>query len=424
MSIDVLCSMLQAGSTLGLKTLVDLLLAKLINLTLQHGLCKYTPLILVLVGRDRIAGHSTLKEGHKFVRLGLRLQQVIPHAAEVKGALLTESCMAIGCVEPLSKAMYHGLDAYKASMADGDTNNAFYGVSVYLWSFFYSGLPFSPLMDDVEMFTMQMLEYKHTRWFFNTIPIFQLLLCLSGQEEDNHDITTGKAVQMNDMSEKKNLEDSTGEILHFYGLQLAVYMDDQEKALNYYEQLKDIDIGLGKATSAYHVRLFFFALVCIHAYRQHHKGRFKIEAKKYIATIRELVDGGAINLPHKLFLLDAEMASLSGKDPQDILRKYEKSTFAASRAGFLQDGALSHFLCAQYCFRLGDASSAGTYLVQAHSQYCSWGAFGVAACIKQKHGDLLPAADGDRQRFAGSGYHSRPQFRDSFSKMHKSLSRA
>jgi hypothetical protein len=172
------------------------------------------------------------------------------------------------------------------------------------------------------------------------------------------------------------------------------------------------------------VSLFFFALVCIQAFRKSQKGRFKSEAKKYMGMIRELVDGGAINLPHKLFLLEAEWASLTMKDDQqEILRMYEKASFSASRAGFLQDGALSNILCAQHCLRQGNGSSAGTYLVQSYSLYSSWGAYAVAARIKQEHGDHFPAGD-DKPHFEGSTYRSRTQFQQSFSKMHKSLSRA
>lgn len=426
MAIEILCSMVQPGCTLRLKNFVSLVLAKLVQLTLQHGLCKYSPLILVLVGRDRIAAHNALKEGHKFAQLGISLQQVIPLAAEVQGTVLTEACMVAGCVEPLSKAMYIGLDAYKASMADGDTNNAFHGVSVYIWSFFYSGLPFSPLLEDVEKFATQMLEYQHTRWFYNTTPIFQLLLCLSGQEDDNQDIMRGKAVEMNSLIESKSHEYPTAAILHFYGLQLATYMGDSAKALDFYEKLKDVDLGLGKASSAYHVRLFFFALVCLQAYRQNHKLRFKIEAKKYIEIIRELVDLGAINLPQKLMLLEAEWecSANNGKEQTvESLRMFEKAAFAASRAGFLQDGALANFLCGQHAMRQGDDVSAGNYLMQSHSLYESWGANAVAAEVKVKFGHLFPESD-NKPAFKGSGFRSRPQFSQSFSKMHRSLSRA
>lgn len=421
--IDILCTLLQSGKSLGRIFFVCYTLAKLVQLTLRHGICKFTPLILVFVGQDLIASGNDLKGGHRFLQMGLTFQNRIESADTERGSLLTQSCMAIGCVEPLSKSMYLGLDAYKVSVADGDMGNAFHGASVYLWSFFYSGLPFKPLLEDVEKFAMQMLEYKQTRYFFYTTPIFQLLLCLSGQEENNHDISKGKAIEMNDLVESKSQYAAAAETLMAYGMQLAVYMGDDEKALEYYERLKDINMGIGKATAAYHVRLFFFGIICVQNFRQSRKNRFKSEAKKYTDTLRELVDGGAINLPHKLVLLEAELASLTSKDFKEIIRKYEKSIFAASRAGFLQDAGLANYLCAQFCLREGNEHSAETYLIQAASLYSSWGAVAVVNTIKERYSSIFPEVD-TQPRHNGSGFRSRTNFRASFALMHKSLSKA
>ena len=143
--IDLMCDLCLSGNTLGMGTFVCFTLARLVQLTLKHGMCKFTPFIFVLVGQDVIASFNDLKEGYRYLQVGLLCQSVI-EAAEEKGRLLTQSCMALGCVEPISKCMYLGLDAYKASMEVGDMHIAFHGASVYLWSFYYSGLPFGPLL--------------------------------------------------------------------------------------------------------------------------------------------------------------------------------------------------------------------------------------------------------------------------------------
>ena len=422
-SIDLLCTLLESGQSLKRSNFICYTLAKLVQLTLRHGVCIFTPLIFVLVGQDCIGRFNDLKGGHRFVQVGLRFHQTLEAANEGSGRLLAHACMAVGCVQPLSKSMYLALDAYKAGIAEGDMGSAFHGASVYLWSFFYSGLPFKPLLEDVEKFAMQMLEYKQTRLFVQTTPIFQVLLCLSGQEDDNSDITMGRAIAMNKEVKLEGLFDEGGERLQSYGMQLAVYMQDEEKAAEYYELLKEENSALEKASTAYHVRLFFFGLICIQNYRHSRKFWFRNEAKRYIDTLRELVNGGGINLPHKVLLLEAEFASLSPKDTSEVIRTYEKSSFAASRAGFLQDGALSNQLCADFCLREGKEDSAGTYLRQAHSLYTSWGAVAVADRIKQKHSHLFPEAENHPQS-PGTSFRSRPHFRPSLALMHKSLSRA
>ena len=226
--------------------------------------------------------------------------------------------------------------------------------------------------------------------------------------------------------ESANQEDTGKELLQSYGMQLAFYMGNIELATEYYEAIKDVAQGVAKATIAYHTRVFFFALVCVENFRLKGKSRFKNEAKKYMDTLRELVEGGAINLVHKVQLLDAEYTSIAGKDQNEVIPKYEKAIVSASRAGFLQDAALGNFLCAQCCVRNEDEISAEPHAIKSFELYSTWGAVAVAQSVENRHPLLF--ADGKSKDFlakqTNSGFRSRTHFRESFALMHKSLSRA
>jgi predicted ATPase len=129
--------------------------ARMVQMTLKHGLSKFTPLVFVLVGQGFIAINNDLREGKRMIQLGFQIENVVGVAA--KGRVLNQACMALGCVQAISQCMYLALDGYKACMELGDIQNAFHGVRVYLWSFYYSGLPFEPLIDDIGKFALQML---------------------------------------------------------------------------------------------------------------------------------------------------------------------------------------------------------------------------------------------------------------------------
>lgn len=255
------------------------------------------------------------------------------------------------------------------------------------------------------------------------IPLFQLLLCLSGREEDPSDIQSGKAIEMLSLVPGGESAILGKESLMSYGMQLSVYMGDFERATKYYEQLKDANMGIMKASCIYHARLFFFSLICLENFRTHRRSRFKNEAKKHIGIIRELVESGAINLVHKLQLLDAEFSSVTSKDTDEVLRKYEKAIVSGSRSGFLQDGALSNFLCAMFCLRNpGKVSAADSYIERAYELYKTWGARAVAKSVKERHPDFFPEAEPVDLNRGDSLFRSRAQFRESFALMHKSLS--
>jgi hypothetical protein len=255
-----------------------------------------------------------------------------------------------------------------------------------------------------------------------------MLLCLSGKSEDPSNLEKGQAIEMNKLIPNRKPNDLERETLLACGMQLSFYMGNIEKATDCYEKLKDVNVGMNKATVLYHMRLFFFVLVCIENFRISQKGRFKTEAKKHMDTLRKLVENGAINVVHKLQLLDAEFSSLTSKDTNEavneLLRKYEKAVVSATRAGFLQDGALSNYLCAKFCLRQeSKEAAADNYFMQSCELYTTWGALAVAMSVKQQHLSEYPEPPSYTVR-TDSGFRSRTHFRASFAEMHKSLSTA
>lgn len=417
--IEILTDIIFAATPFRKNNLISFALSKLIQLTLKLGSCKFTPVIFVLTGQEIIAHLNDLQEGNRYIQVGLRLPQIVD-ASEAKGRLLALACMVLSCVQPLSQCMYLGLDAYNAGMADGDIQHAFLGASMYLRSFLNSGLPFGPLLEDAEKFILQMLDYQQIMGFVLTVPIFQYLLCLSGKDDSPEDITQGKAIEMIQMLDNEKHVNLATETMLLYGMQLSYYMGKMKDATSAYEKLKDIDLGMAKASISYQVQIFFFGLICVESFRQTSRGIYKAEAKKYLELLREMVTGGAINLPHKVQLLEAEVSSLTIRDTKEIFQKYETAIVRASRAGFLQDSALSSLLYARMYIQHGDEESAKVHLNTSINLFREWGAVSVADSIIRRHTSLLPDVKG-MPNTKSSGVRSRKHFREGFSRMHKSL---
>ncbi|KAL3929993.1 MAG: hypothetical protein SGBAC_011965 [Bacillariaceae sp.] len=399
--------------------------ARMVQMTLKHGLSKFTPLIFILVGLDFIAYGNDLKEGNRFIQLGFQIQDNVEVA--LRGRVLTQACMALGCVQPISRCMYLALDGYKASMELGDIQNAFHGARVYLWSFYYSGLPFEPLIDDIERFALQMLDYKQFYLFHMVTPMYQLLLNLQGQSKDPTNIEEGKAIELAGKVPSENEHDNCWEFIRSYGMELAFYMGDLEKATTYYNAIKNLHIGYRKATLLFHSRVFFYGLISIENYRKNKKVQTKNDAKKYTGFLKNLVEQGAVNVNHKFQILQAGLMSLAPKDSSKCIRKYERAIVLASRTGFLQDSALGNYLCAQFCLSQPDhVDSADRFIQEAYKQYLSWGATEVADSVKRRHPEYFPKEEaGSRQRQRKSGgLRSRRHFRGSIAHMHTSLATA
>jgi hypothetical protein len=259
-------------------------------------------------------------------------------------------------------------------------------------------------------------------------PLYQLLLNLRGKSHNPSDIETGHAIELAGPVPNESEHDRCWEFIRAYGMELAFFLGDLDKATKYYEALKDLGIGFNKASLMYHTRVYFFALICIENYRINKKVYFKNEAKKYTDYIRVLAEQGAANLQHKFQILQAALLSLAPKDNSEVIRKYDKAIALASRTGFLQDSALANYLCAQFCLSQPEyVSSADRFLHLAYEQYMAWGASEVAMTIQKRHMDLFPeekSQEVQSRLTGGGGLRSRTHFRPMLAHMHKSLSTA
>jgi hypothetical protein len=258
-------------------------------------------------------------------------------------------------------------------------------------------------------------------------PMYQLLLNLQGQSNDPTNIEVGKAIELAGTVPTENEHDVCWEFIRAYGMELAFYLGDLEKATNYYNEIKNLHIGYLKATLLFHSRVFFYALISIENYRKTKKVHTKNDAKKYTGFLKNLVEQGAVNVNHKFQLLQSGLMSLAPKDPSKVVRKYERAIALASRTGFLQDSALGNYMCAQFCLSQPElVDSADRFIQEAYKQYQCWGATEVAESVKRRHPEYFPKEEPGtktRQRKSG-GLRSRRHFRGSIAHMHTSLATA
>lgn len=202
------------------------------------------------------------------------------------------------------------------------------------------------------------------------------------------------------------------------------------------DRLSAVKPGIMKASFWCTSRRFYFALIAIANYRLAHRRKDKIEAEKQIKFFRIVVKEGAINLVHKLQLLEAEMMTLTktpattSKGLDSIFDKYEEAIVSATRSGFLQDAALANYLCFQFIISKNvRVHLAEMYLKRSHEFWVSWGAVAVAESLTQRHARIFESCSlrdsiADSARMSGSsraGFRSRPRFDAKLASQHKEL---
>mmetsp|Transcript_27823 Transcript_27823/g.67361 ORF Transcript_27823/g.67361 Transcript_27823/m.67361 type:complete len:1915 (+) Transcript_27823:417-6161(+) len=392
-AVEVICELLQSSIHLSRGEWFIMALVPLATLLMEHGSTKFTALVLTFLAQERMVAQNDLKTGLRYIELALQMEM----DPEVKCRVLLHVCMGLSCIQPASKCMYLALDGFEQGMAVGDIATAFNSAEWYLLSFYYSGLPLDSLLEDAERFVEQMEDYKQSSTLSAVVPLQHMLLCLSG--EMNHSAGVLEAEEyIKGLPLSDEIRMNGFDAIKSYSLQRHLFVGDIQNATPYYEELKDRPMGIVEASVLYQTRIFYFALICFANQRKKDNALFKTRGKAYMDTIRHLVvGGGAANLAHKILLLEAEYATTnqSNLDQDSILKKYEQAIVAASRAGYLQDGAISSVFCALYCMKeLKSHEDAKFHMARARDMYSAWGAHAIAQRLSKRYPQYFDNIDG------------------------------
>lgn len=275
-----------------------------ITYSLNHGISELSPEAFVLFGGFMISMLGSLAEGYRMGELALKLSDKVDSTnvdARVVNFVyvLTKPWQMV----PLSQCVDPIFIAYEAAMKMGDAFNAYMAVTKYALLRYLSSLALRPLVRDLEKFSNQMLQYGQKLQFFASLRLLQCVLISSGTTDDPIDMSRGRAI---DRQYVLGNENGVGHQACWSStMQLGFYMGDFELTSEMSTNLQAIELGFMKAHVLNQMRVFFFGLIAIKNASLTGKRRYRVEARRHIATMHRWVSQRAANLVHKLLILVA-----------------------------------------------------------------------------------------------------------------------
>ena len=390
-AVKVMNTMAIPLQVMKLHILAILVACRAVEICMAHGICKDSAEAFALFGIYCIAERDWLAEGYRLGELALEMSQKVdstridPNVASFV-YLMTKPWQ----LTPMSQCVNPMFDCHVEAMKREDPFMAFMIVNHYFALCFYSSLGLRPLLNDIERFSAQMLDYGQKLIFLQILPVWQCVLNLSGKSCNVLDVENGAA---RDRQHEVGNKNGVGrEACWSYLMQLAVYMEDLDVASDMADKLKPINIGITKAHVFYPARIFFFGLIAIanaRATTSWKKRKCRLDAAKYIAQMRSWINKKAANHVHKLLILEAEYACLLGKNEHFLQSKYDLAISTARKSGYIQDAALAAQLAAKALHGIDESRDyCSLYLTQAHEFWQLWGAHAVASKLAQDHPEL------------------------------------
>ncbi|KAI2506493.1 histidine kinase [Fragilaria crotonensis] len=183
--MKVLNLMTVAVIELGLVHLSAMTLHKAVLLSLTQGLSDSSPGAFVLLGAYLISEKGMLPEGYRMGQLAINMSQELDMStADGFVAHWVHGMTGLWQRTTLAERLPPLLQGHVTALKNGDPCAAFMSINQYITISFFSSTNLCYLMEDMEKYSILMLEYGQKSIFLQILPLWQCILNLSGRSQD------------------------------------------------------------------------------------------------------------------------------------------------------------------------------------------------------------------------------------------------
>ncbi|MEG4231892.1 AAA family ATPase [Microcoleus sp. Pol11C3] len=286
-------------------------------------------------------------------------------------------------VRPIKTTAKINSEGYKVGLQSGNLQWTGYNRMFQTITYFFQGMNLNNLLENIGN-SLHFCRQTKNLWAVDIIVANKLvILNLIGEEDE--------------VSEKEHLENfndrkSMAALCEFYVLKsLNYYLDEQYgEALEASDATADIiDYLMGHISSAhYH---FYRALILTALYPSVSESEQKDywrQLESHREQMRIWADNCSESFAHKLWLVAAEMARISGQD-LEAMDLYDRAIVSAREYDFIQNQALAAELAAKFWLGKDKEEFSQLYLKKAHYAYRHWGAKRKVEKLEKQYPQLV-----------------------------------
>ncbi len=358
-------------------------LAKIVELTLQHGSTPASAYGLAWFGVFIASLYSAYEDGFAYGQAALKLVERHRYQAERTAALVAMDQVS-PWTQPLSYALTHAREAVAAGYVMGDLGMACYACNHIVSDLLVMGVPLGLVEKEIEhgLALTRQIQYKDIEIIIDSQKQHVLSLIDSYTKHDYR-----RNYYMVTRDNQIHVEsDSSPTIFwtHLYAGMTATFYRDFDDASSRLATADDLSWSTPAHINVCDCNLFSVLAAA------HDSGASAnpLGAADKISVKREkFVQWSALNpatFRNKLLLVEAELARLRGNGLL-ALKCYEQSASAAAAGGFIHEQALAHEFAGMLCEANGLQLSGHQHLRSAHDCYRRWGAVGKVRHLEALH---------------------------------------
>ncbi|WP_437730421.1 trifunctional serine/threonine-protein kinase/ATP-binding protein/sensor histidine kinase [Sorangium sp. So ce1335] len=363
------------------------------NISLKHGHSEvsawgYLIYAIVLIELGRYA------EAYEFGRLAMDLNEKMSGAVVSSKVKSSFAIFIAPYREPLRLSFSYLSQAHRDGIEAGDFQFASYSLFHGVTNRLSHGVELAAISEEIE----RCLPFlQRTRDVMSNLIVTssrQMIANLRGCTQGHHTLSDGAfdEAEFDALISAPNHEFMAA-FYHIQRAQLAFLYEDHERALALIALAEPLRPYLANMWMSTEVP-FYACLIMLALYptaTADDQARHAREIERHAADIAVWADSCPGNFRHKLLLISAEHARVSGDDAT-AMDLYEEAMQAAHESEFLHHEALANELAARFHLARGRRKIARVYMADALHGYARWGAEAKVAQLREKYAEIAPRA--------------------------------
>ncbi|MCP4756955.1 MAG: PAS domain S-box protein, partial [Proteobacteria bacterium] len=368
---------------------------KAFNLTLQHGKCEYTPLVLLNYAINEVVELRGYRRAYEFGRLAMELSDRYDNIQVGNEIYLRYYTFIHHWKRPLTEKLGYLYRIFDTAVEIGS---------------FFTGLTASRIIVGTETNCGKNLEQ-----IYRNFKKRHAVLKTINPPEDWDDMINGQQLRLllglteskttfddENFNEEEFLKSNTDDEIAFKAyyyakLRCAYILEDRERWIDYADKALETLPLFHSGVSVYPEGLFFACLTFLAECST--AGRQKIE--EYLNRVGDMqiqmkvwADICEANYLHKYLLIEAERARVRDRDVE-AMRLYDRAIESARKHGYINNQAIANELAAKYYLSREIEKVAAMYMKEAHYLFGLWGAAAKTRDLEEKYPRLVSVVASD-----------------------------
>ena len=362
---------------------------KMIKITIQHGVCEYTPFAFASYA-SMLGGMGDHAAAFDYGALALALVERPGMRSGYARTVEVVHFAVYHLKNPIRDSLNPVLRAHHIGMETGDVDFAAMCLCCHTCLSIHSGPSLHSLEKELVGYAEFFRRYRQDAVRVMVLPWLQLTLNLMGKAA-NPLVLTGSAMNEDDFENEVRNSNYIAAAAHASYAKLMLYYMFGDLELAEAERKSQVDYtDVDKLSFMRGFNILFCGLTCLGIARKDKSKRkaYQRKAKQYMKELEAYGKVGSANCTPMLTLLEAEFATMLGSNKGSYLDSYDAAISTASRSGFRLMKGIACERAAECALSSGDLESTGDYLDKAWSSFRHFGAEGKLAQMDQRYAKI------------------------------------